>query len=236
VRKLFILMSMGAAIWGIAYSGLANAQQPQPPQQPSASPQPMRPRIALVNIAKVLREFQKANSDGKIIVAKRQEYVDRMKPLREQLAEVSRKIQLTSVPADKERLTHEAKGLQRQSEDLEQEGLRVMDELREKVVVEVYQCVKSVINDIAVTNNLDLVMCYPDASDAKEEMKPAVAELKLKTPALIPFYHRGMDITEVVIVTLNKRHPAPPTTPAGAAAPMAPGVTPTGGTNAPRPR
>ena len=43
-----------------------------------------------------------------------------------------------------------------------------------------------------------------------EDKKPTVAQLKLQTPALIPMYQRNMDITEVVIVTLNRRHPAPP--------------------------
>lgn len=70
-------------------------------------------------------------------------------------------------------------------------------------------------------------MCYPDASTPEDEKKPAVAQLKLQTPALIPYYHRNMDITDVVIKTLNTRHPAPPVavTPP-AAAPT--GVQPTG--------
>jgi hypothetical protein len=32
----------------------------------------------------------------------------------------------------------------------------------------------------------------------------------LQTPALIPFYHQGMDITKVVSDTLNARYPSPP--------------------------
>jgi hypothetical protein len=103
----------------------------------------------------------------------------------------------------------------------------------DRTIIEVYQNIKSTIDAIAVTNNLDLVMCYPDASTAEDEKKPALAQLKLQTPALIPFYHRGMDITEVVVKTLNTRHPAPPIT---STAPMGgTGVTPTGGpgTNVP---
>jgi hypothetical protein len=45
----------------------------------------------------------------------------------------------------------------------------------------------------------------------------------LQTPALIPFYHSGMDITKVVVDTLNARYPSPP----------APPVTTAGGTESP---
>ena len=231
VKKILFSLAAVAAI-ACAYWGesLINAQQPPTGNPPPASAsQPMRPRIALVNIAKVLREFNKANADGQSITKKRQEYVDRVKPLREKMALLQKQIQQTADPLKREQLQKEGLAYGRQVEDIDQEAQRVLGELTDKTIVEVYQNIKAVINDIAVTNNLDLVMCFPDASTADDDKKPAVAQLKLQTPALIPFYHRGMDITEVVIVTLNRRHPAPPV----ALAPMAPAptgnVTPVGG-------
>ena len=222
----------------IAFSGTSNITSPasaqpgagSPPASPA--PQPSRPRIALVNIAKVLREFEKANEDGKAITKQRQAFVDEVKPLREMLAQKSKLIQTTQVLADKEKLQQEAIGINRQIEDIDQRAQRTLGELTDKTIVEVYQNIKTVINDIAVTNNLDLVMCYPDASTKEDDLKPAVAQLKLQTPALIPFYHRGMDITEVVIVTLNRRHPAPPSA-KGTVAPK--NIVPTGGTSKMRP-
>jgi Skp family chaperone for outer membrane proteins len=212
---------------GSLFCSVAPTQAQAPMGSPPASPTPQRPRIALVNIAKVLREFQKANADGQLITKKRQAYIDQIKPLREQLAELSKKSQITPNLAEKEKLQKEALAINRKIEDLDQQAQKELSELTDRTIVEVYQNIKSVINDIAVTNNLDLVMCYPDASLPEDEKKPAVAQLKLQTPALIPFYHRGMDITDVVVVTLNKRHPAPPV----AVDPKSPsgGVRPVGG-------
>jgi Skp family chaperone for outer membrane proteins len=218
VKRIFICLTAVAALGGIVYCGTIVGAQPVSP--PAAAPAQMRPRIALVNIAKVLRDFAKASAEGKIITAKRQYYVDEIKPLREMLAAKSRQIQQTVQPTEKEKLQKEAVAINRKIEDLDQEAQRVLGELTDRTIIEVYQNIKTTINDIAVTNNLDLVMCYPDASDVKDEMKPQIISLKLQTPALMPFYHRGMDITQVVVDTLNKRHPAPPVPVTAPSSPM----------------
>jgi Skp family chaperone for outer membrane proteins len=204
-------LSAAALFGGLVYFGAsADGQTPPTGNPPPSSQQPTRPRIALVNIAKVLKEYNKGAADGMAITKKRQDYVDKIKPLREMLATKTKLMQQSQIPAEKEKLQKEALAVNRQIEDIDQEAQRVLTEMSDRTIVEVYTNIKTVINDIAVTNNLDLVMCYPDASSPDEDKRPAVAQLKLQTPALIPFYHRGMDITEVVVVTLNRRHPAPP--------------------------
>lgn len=219
--KKFVLSLTAIA----AFSILASDVRGQAPAAPAAQPQ--RPRIALVNIAKVLREYQKANADGQNITKKRQEYIDKVRPYQEKMASLNRQLQIQQNPTEKEKLQKEALAMNRAVEDLNGEAQRVLMELTDNTVVEVYQNIKSVINDIAVTNNLDLVMCYPDGNGPEDEKKPVLAQMKLQTPALTPFYHRGMDITEVVVLTLNKRHPAPPV--ASMPAPMGGNVTPVGG-------
>lgn len=209
-----------AAFAGIGFfESNATAQNPMTGTPPASTAQPSRPRIALVNIAKVLREFNKANADGQAITKKRQEYVDRVKPLRDKLAALSKQIQTTQIPTEKDRLTKEATAVNRMIEDLDREAQTVLGDMTDKTIVDVYTSIKTTINDIAVANNLDLVMCYPDASNAEDEKKPAIAQIKLQTPALIPFYHRGMDISDVVVKTLNLRHPAPAIQPVGGTAP-----------------
>jgi Skp family chaperone for outer membrane proteins len=232
VKRVIYLSIVAALAGSVWYAAMADAQAPAPPVQPATQPaaQPMRPRIALVNIAKVLREFQKATADGKIISSKRQYYVDLIKPRREALAAKSRLINQTPDPIQKEKMQKEALALNREIEDIDQEAQRVLGEMTDRMILEVYSNIKSVINDVAVTNNLDLVMCYPDASSVEDEKKPQVAQLKLQTPALTPFYHRGMDITQVVVDTLNRRHPAPPTP-----SPNISGAAPTPGSVQPTP-
>src|SRR5258708_1798036 len=51
------------------------------------------PRIAYVNVAKVLRMYEKANEDGQKITKKRQEFIDGAKDLNEELARLKIEIQ-----------------------------------------------------------------------------------------------------------------------------------------------
>jgi Skp family chaperone for outer membrane proteins len=194
----------------------------------NAPPRPQR--IVIVNIAKVLRDYNKANFQGAEITKKRELYVNQVQSLQTQIADLNKQFAGT-IPADqKKALQEKALGLQRRVEDIDREAKRDLTQLSNDTIVRVYQEIKGVIYDIAKTNNLDMVLCYPAATKPEDENSPQVAQLMLQTPALIPFYHSGMDITHVVVETLNKRYPsAPPelktagnTTPAPMGTPMAP--------------
>jgi Skp family chaperone for outer membrane proteins len=196
----------------------------------STPPQPRPQRIVIVNIAKVLRDYNKANFLGAEITKKREAYVKRVQAYRDQIAEVNKKYAAVQDPQMKKQLQEEALGIQRKIEDVDREAQRELTSLSNDTIVRVYQEIKGVIFDIAKTNNLDMVLCYPAASKAEDENSPQVAQLMLQTPALIPFYHHGMDITEVVVKTLNARAPGyDNVTPAGAKTdPMTPPPMPPG--------
>ncbi len=115
--------------------------------------------------------------------------------------------------------------VQRKIDDVDRQAQRELTALSNETIVRVYQEIKGVIYDIAKTNNLDMVLCYPAASKPEDENSPQVAQLMLQTPALIPFYHHGMDITEVVTKTLNARYPSE----------KAPAIKTTSGTGSPMP-
>jgi len=174
------------------------------------SPAPTQPRpqrIVIVNIAKVLRDYNKANFLGAEITKKREAYVKRVQAYRDQIADVNKRFAASQDPQMKKQLQEEALGIQRKIEDVDREAQRELTGLSNDTIVRVYQEIKGVIFDIAKTNNLDMVLCYPAASKPEDENSPQVAQLMLQTPALIPFYHHGMDITEVVVKTLNARAP-----------------------------
>ena len=217
--RLAALATVGTAL---AIAPPANAQPAAPAG--GAAPAPAQ-RICIVNIAKVLRDYNKANFKGAEITRKRQAYVTQVQALRDQLAAVNAEFQKATNPDLKKQLQEKALGIQRKIEDIDRTAQAELTQLSNETIVQVYQEIKGVITDIAKTNNLSMVMAYPAATKESEENSPQVAQLMLQTPALIPFYHRGMDITDVVVQTLNARHPSPPP----------PAVTTTGGTEAPRP-
>jgi Skp family chaperone for outer membrane proteins len=204
--RLAALATFGVAL---AYSSAASAQgtggtTPPPPSQPRSQ------RIVIVNIAKVLRDYNKANFLGAEITKKREFYVGQVTKLRTELSDIQKQYQSVQIPEQKRQLEEKAKAVQRKIEDIDRDAQRELTGLSNDTIVRVYQEIKGVIYDIAKTNNLDMVLCYPAASNEKDENSPQIATLMLQTPALIPFYHQNMDITEVVIKTLNIRYPSEP--------------------------
>jgi Skp family chaperone for outer membrane proteins len=128
---------------------------------------------------------------------------------REKLAEINKLFQQAQDPAQKKAHQEQALAVQREIEDIDRKAQAELTQLSNDTIVRVYQEIKGVITDIAKTNNLDMVLAYPAATKPEEENSPQVAQLMLQAPALTPFYHRGMDITDVVVQTLNARYPSP---------------------------
>jgi Skp family chaperone for outer membrane proteins len=202
VTRLAALATVGAAVGFVPAATAQGTGGAAPATQPSQ-------RICIVNIAKVLRDYNKANFQGQQITEKRQAYVVQVNGLREKLVEINKQHQQSQVPEQKKQLAEQALGLQRQVEDIDRKAQAELTQLSNTTIVAVYQEIKTVIKEIAEANGLAMVLCYPAASKPEDESSPQVAQLMLQTPAMIPFYHRGMDITEVVVKTLNARNPAP---------------------------
>lgn len=217
--RLAALATVGTAL---AYAPEAVAQGTAPAGGGAAPAAPRPQRICIVNMPKVLREYDKANFQGQEITEKRQAYVSLVTGKREQLAEINKQFQTQQDPAQKKVLQEKALAVQREIEDLDRKAQAELTQLSNDTIVRVYQEIKGVITDIAKTNNLDMVLAYPAATKPEEENTPQVAQLMLQAPALTPFYHRGMDITDVVVQTLNARYPSPK-----------PKVQPVGGTTTP---
>jgi Skp family chaperone for outer membrane proteins len=226
VKRTFTLAALATLGLAVALSPAALAQG----NAPATTPRPQR--IVIVNIAKVLRDYNKANFKGAEITKKRQAYVSQVNALRDQMNAINQQFQKSQVQDEKKQLQEKALGLQRKIEDLDREAQRELTQLSNDTIVQVYQEIKGVIFDIAKTNNLDMVLCYPAASKPEDENSPQVAQLMLQTPALIPFYHHGMDITKVVTDTLNARYPSPPPPPISTAGGTA---TPPKGAGSPPP-
>ena len=223
VTRLAALATVGAAA-GLASTATAQPGAPAPQSQPSQ-------RICIVNIAKVLRDYNKANFQGQQITEKRQAYVVQVNALREKAVEINKLFQTSMIPDEKKKYQEQALAIQRQVEDIDRKAQAELTQLSNTTIVAVYQEIKSVIKEIAEANNLAMVLCYPAASKPEDEASPQVAQLMLQTPAMIPFYHRNMDITEVVVKTLNARNPAPEVKPVSntVPAPAPGGVTKTPG-------
>src|SRR5262245_55105750 len=217
--RLAVLATLGVAL------ALTPAALAQGGSTSGGATQPRSQRIVICNIAKVLRDYNKANFQGAEITKKRVAYVNQVNNKREKLAELNKMYNSVQDPVQKKALQEQALQVQREIEDIDRKAQAELTQLSNDTIVKVYQEIKGVIYDIAKTNNLDMVLCYPAASKPEDDNSPAVAQLMLQTPALIPFYHQKMDITDVVVQTLNARYPSP----------APPKIEPTGGAGTPMP-
>ena len=186
--RLAAIATVGAVI---ALTPVARADGP--------ATQPRAQRIVIVNIAKVLRDYDKANERGGDITKRRELYVNEVQKLRTRVADLNKQFTMATNPDVKKKFQEEALLVQRQIEDIDRTAQAELTKLSNDTIVDVYKEIKGVIFDSAKTNNLDMVLCYPAATRAEDENSPQVAQLMLQTPALIPFYHSQMDITHVVV-------------------------------------
>jgi Skp family chaperone for outer membrane proteins len=223
VKKLIAFLTALVALAGIMHVGSWTTG----PQALGQAAAPQRSKIALVNIAKVLRNFNKATAAGKELADLRADFIARMNKKRGEIAErqqtIAKSPATAASAAERDKLEKEITQLQREIQDLDRDAQKKLGTMSNDTIVRVYQDIKGIIEAIAVANGMELVLCYPDATLPTEENTPSIAQLKLQTPAAMPFYQRQLDITDAVIQTLNARNPvAAPAAPAAApaAAPM----------------
>ena len=205
MKRIFASL-MGMTVFLSVATSLALAQAPTPAAAPTPT---VRSKVGLVNIAKVLREFAKANERGEDIALRRRSYLEQVGKVRLDMNEINKKLAQSADPKEKESLQQSILAKTRTIEDIDRTAQKELTDLSNGTITQVYSEIKQVVGAVAVNYSLEMILCYPDATTAEEARSPTVAQLKLQTPALMPFYHSpSMDYTEVVIRTLNSNFPA----------------------------
>ncbi len=221
MKRVFALLMATATLAGIVLTVGMTQAQTNPANPPAgATSSSSRGRIAVVNLAKVLKEFEKANVEAKRMQELRQAYLSRVTEKKNQIAEQQRALAQAAKPPLRDQYEKQITDLQREIQDISRQGDKELSRISDDTIVAVYKDIYTVIDRIAVANNIELVLCYQDYIDPKDAFSPVVARMKLQSQAAMPFYHRNMDITDAVVSTLNKYFKPS-------------GVTPTTGTTQP---
>lgn len=169
---------------------------------------PAPPRIGYVNTAKVLREFKKAIETGKTLIAKRQEYFEKMKPVQEAIDAKTKELGSAVNANERETLQKELAVLRQEIGKVNQEAQKTLGEMTDQMIGDVYKDIQGVIADLASERKLDVVECFSDATTPEDMKKTTFAQQKLQSTALYPFYVRKeLLVTDDVIEMLNKKHP-----------------------------
>lgn len=231
MNRAFVYLSALVGFGGMIYlAGATNAQQPggapPPGAQPPAATQQARPTIAVFNMAAVMRDYGKAKYQVYQLNKKRIDMSGDLVKWRGEFVQCQQDIQKAQDPKIKDTLNGKMVNLARLIEDKDREVNKVLNDDASAIIGSLYDDIKTVVDKTAEMNGYHIVFAYPDAVTEDEKKNPFLKELKLKPPAAQPFYvARHVDLTGVVIDTLNKWYPAP-AVPADAPPTGAPSTTP----------
>jgi Skp family chaperone for outer membrane proteins len=211
----------GFGLW----SGWVAAQQPgtapvrpvsasQPAAQPMTAASLPGTRVAVVNINKVLKNYAKAQSLNNAIRNKVQGYAKMMNDKRDEMQKAQAELaKPTTVGPVKENLEKQVVNLQRQLQDIDNEARKVISKEQGDIAVQIFREIEGVIRAVATTNNFDLVLSYPDATEDNEMYVQDNVVRKLAAQAAMPLYYKPqVDMTKAVIDTLNVSYPVATTT------------------------
>jgi Skp family chaperone for outer membrane proteins len=234
VKRVFAFLAVAVLLGGVAYlAGTSTAQVPG--AAPAAAPRKPSGKVAVFNVAKVMKEYQRWNYFAGIMNQKRAGAAGELVKLRNDIAQWQEKLQSEKVEAKRDEIVRTVTALQRQFEDKEKVVRKQLDDESAQYLKNLFAEIQTAVKAIVEANDFDVVMAYPDATTVEETQSPMYYDLKMRPPAAMPFYVApSSDMSDVLIATLNKNFPAPgpiPGTPVTPGAPGAPGaVNQTGGT------
>ena len=226
--KRFIVSLSAVIAFGLA----AHAQAPPAPAAaPAPAPAAAKStgRVAVFNVAQVMRDYKKWQHYASVMNQKRVVASADLSKLRNDIAEMQKRMTAEPLPTKQEEIMKAATVKQREFEDKEKGYRKALDEESAGYLRNLYSEIQACVKAIVEANGFDLVMAYPDAVSDEEKNSPLYYDLKLRPQAAMPFYVApAANMTDVLIATLNNSFPAPAT--AAAATPAPSGVTPASGT------
>lgn len=223
MKRVYVYLSALVGIGGAVFLASAGRAQ-QPGGAPPAAAQGGRPTVAVFNMASVMRDYGKAKWQVYQLNEERKGMSGDLVKWRAEYIKLQQDIQQAPDPAIKEQKGKQMLALARQIEDKDRDINKVLNDKASTIISGLYDDIKLVVDKTAEMNGYHLVLAYPDAVTPDEQKNPYLKELKLKPPAAQPFFvHPQVDVTGVVVQTLNKWHPAP-AVPAGADIPGVPGA------------
>jgi Skp family chaperone for outer membrane proteins len=189
-------------------SGVQPVNATVPATTPMASP---GTRVAVVNINKVLKNYNKAQSLNSSIRTKVQAYAAEINAKKEEIQKLQTKLTSpTTTPQEKDGIEKQIVNLQRYLQDKDNEARKVISKEQGDIAVQIFREIEGVIRAVAASNNFDIVLSYPDATDDAEMYTQDNVVRKLAAQAAMPlFYKPHVDMTNAVIQTLNASYPAP---------------------------
>lgn len=207
-RTIGILAGMATLGVGVYLGSQVFAQQTGG-SRPATS-EPLRTRIAVVNLVQVLKKyskFQTCDADLKKQISEAKTTLD---PLEKQIRALQAKAQLPETPAaDRETIKRDLERLTLQYREKAEDADKAFMKRSGELAVQIYHEVEDAVDLFAKSNAIELVVMYNDAlkSQRDEYYSAPYVQQRLKMPnAFMPIYvDPRMDITDAITQMLNRR-------------------------------
>ncbi|HET6571973.1 MAG TPA: OmpH family outer membrane protein [Fimbriiglobus sp.] len=219
-RAMVYLAVVGGAVLG---DGAARAQAAG--GAPAAAPKASGGKVAVFNVAKVMKDYQRWQYYASLMNQKRTAAAGELGKLRAEITKLQEDIQKEPIKTKQEPMAQALLARQREFEDKQRQVQQQLDSESAGYLRNLFTEIQRAVVAIVEQNGFDVVFAYPDAITKEEMESPLYYDLKMRPQAAMPFYvSPTADMTNVLIETLNKNFPPPkdPIQPAGGAAPHAP--------------
>ena len=203
------MLALGMAGWVGSRLAAQQAGSGAPAPQTVSEP---RTRIALLNLAYVIKNYRKWESFQAEIKGNVKEFEGRVQlkqKAMEELAKHAGDPKTTQEQRDNDQ--HEITKLKREIEDVNNEGKTYLVKKSDDQMVIIYREVQDAATRYAVAHNFELVLHYSDATTQADYYGAANILGKLQARACMPLYATpGLDISREVVTALNAHYGATP--------------------------
>jgi Skp family chaperone for outer membrane proteins len=179
----------------------------------AAPPKPApRPRIALLNLTYVVKNYKKFETFQHEIKKAIEPYQQRDANLKAKVEAVAKQAQDEDLAEKKkEALSERLKLLQRQVEDNNTAAKKFLSEKGDKTMKVLYEDIQQEATRFAKANDIDLLLHYGDATTKEDLESPENIQRKLQAGALLPlFAAEGLDVSKPIVEALNEKYKAAP--------------------------
>jgi Skp family chaperone for outer membrane proteins len=203
VKRTVVITAAVVTLALAVYAGAQlRAQQPTPARAPAAEP---RTRIALLNLAYVIKNYKKTESFQAEIKAEFKNYEARAQAKRAQMEQLAKHASdPKTTPEQRESDEKTITQLKREMEDINAEAKSVLGKKGDEQMVILYREIQDAAGRYAVAHNFEAVFHYLDATTQQDYYSPNMIVRKLQSPSLMPMYQApGLDISVEVVMALN---------------------------------
>jgi Skp family chaperone for outer membrane proteins len=164
-----------------------------------------RTRIALINLAYVIKNYKKTETFQTEIKAEFKSYEGRAQANQTKLEQLAKHAnEPGTTPQQREADQAEGTKLKREIEDLNNEAKKIIGKKNDEQMVILYREIQDAAQRYAVAHNYDLVLHYIDAVTQADYYSPGAIARKLQSSACMPMYQApGLDISREVVMALN---------------------------------